>query len=128
MVTSKRKPYIQVGQELARAFPAGSGEAIEAIAMLIEDPGADHTVGGLAKLGAAFTFIGQRLSDEARREAALLGLKEDAGVFFTYREPHVQERVNTKHLKAKFPAVNYPDMWQKVEVSGSVAIDLPFRI
>ena len=56
MATRQRKPYIQVGQELARAFPAGSGEAIEAIAMLIEDPGADHTVGGLAKIGGGVYF------------------------------------------------------------------------
>ena len=131
MVTSKRKPEIDLVAELGRVFQEGigsSGEAIEAIAMLLADPGADHTAGELAKLGAAFTFIGKGLSDAARSQAVMYGLKADADVIFTYREPHVQERINTKYLKAKFPMVNYPDMWQLTEVSGSVAIDLPFKV
>ena len=127
MVTSRRKPEINCVVELEMVI-GSSGEVIEVMDALLADPGADHTPGHLATMGAAFTFIGKRLSDAAKSQAATLGLQEDAGVFFTYRAPHTQERVNTKYLKERFPAVNYPDMWQKVEVAGSVAIDLPFKV
>ena len=94
---------------------------------LIEDPGADHTPGELAKLGALFTEIGGILTDAARDQASQNRLQEDKDVFFTYRKPGEQQRVNTAYLKEKFPAVNYPEMWQKVETKGSVSFDLPFR-
>ena len=44
----------------------------------------------------------------------------------TFKGPSKQRRINTKYLKERFPAVNYPEMWTTVSVKGSVAVDLPF--
>ena len=127
-MANSRKPEIDPIKELAVVVSEAWGSPLEAIAALMADPGAEHTAGELAVLGAAFSHVGQRLTNEAKARAAVLSLKEDAGVIFTHREPNVQERVNTKYLKANFPAVNYPEMYQQVQVAGSVAIDLPFRV
>ena len=127
-MANRRKPEIDPVEELAVVLSAWRGSPLEAIVFLMDDPGAEHGAGELAMMGAAFSHVGKRLTDEAKAKAAHLSLKEDAGVIFTHREPNVQERVNTKYLKANFPAVNYPEMYQQVQVAGSVAIDLPFRV
>ena len=130
MASRSRKPQIDINGELRHVFHSGissGGEALEAIAVLLADPGADHTPGGLARLGAAFSAIGSQLSDAAREQAAANGIAEDLDVFFTARGPTAQTRVNTQYLRERFPAVNYPEMWQTVQVKGSVSIDLPFK-
>ena len=130
MASRNRKPEVNIIEELRDVFHSGissGGEALEAIAVLLADPGADHTPGGLARLGAAFSAIGTQLSTAAREQAAANGITEDLDVFFTAREPTSQTRVNTQYLRERFPAVNYPEMWQTVQVKGSVSVDLPFR-
>ena len=130
-MTSRRKPEMKMVQELQRTLRNRTGEEIETIcglmADLTEDPGADHTPGELARLGALFTEMGGTLTDAARGQASRDKLREDEDVFFTYREPGEQQRVNTAYLKEKFPPVNYPEMWQRVPTKGSVSLDLPFR-
>ena len=130
-MTNRRKPEMKMVQELQRTLRNRTGEEIETIcglmADLTEDPGADHTPGELARLGALFTEIGGTLTGAARDQASRDKLREDEDVFFTYREPGEQQRVNTEYLKKKFPPVNYPEMWQRVPTKGSVSLDLPFR-
>ena len=130
-MSSRRKPDMKLGQELQQLLRNRDGEEIEAmcnvLADLTEDPGADHTPGELARLGALLTEVGGALTDAARDQAAQSGLREDSGVFFTHREPGEQLRVNTAYMRQKFPAVNYPEMWTTTPVKGSVSVDLPFR-
>ena len=129
-----RRPDIDMREELRRAFfdeargyIPGCGGALDALMELLDDPTAYHTPGQLAKLGAAFSAAGKNLTAAAKVQAEDRGLSEDDGVVFTYRAPTQQTRVNTKYLRERFPAVNYPEMWQRVELVGTTAIDLPFK-
>ena len=130
-MTTRRKPDMKMDQELHRFLRKRTGDEIETIcglmADLTQDPGADHTPGELARLGALLTEVGGRLTDTAREQASRHRLTEDKGVYFTHREQGEQHRVNTQYLREKFPAVNYPEMWTRTTTRGGVSVDLPFR-
>ena len=122
-MANRRKPSIDLAHELG---PVIKGDSLETLMDLARDPGAWQTPGALARIGAAFTYLGNMATEAAKESASLLTLAEDDGVFFTVKGPSTQTRVNTRHLKDRFPAVNYPEMWQTISVKGSVAVDLPF--
>ena len=131
-----RKPEINMAVELTPAFrdvlpgtvSYGCGGAVETLMDLVADPGAVHTVGELAKLGAVFSNLGAICTEASKGQAEANGIKEDDGVFFQVREPTTQTRVNAAYLKERFPAVNYPEMWQEIQVKGSITVDLPFKL
>ena len=124
-MANRRKPAINLAEELAPIFQ--QDDPIEALLDLSRDPGAWQTPGALARIGAALTHIGATVTEAAKDAAQTLTLAEDDGVFFTFKGPSTQTRVNTKYMKERFPAVNYPDMWMEVTSKGSVNIDLPFQ-
>ena len=125
-MAANRKPPMNLNEELGLAL---CGEALECIADLMADPGADHTPGQLARLGVAFSHIGKTLTETAKQQVPLGAAKSEWNdVIFSWRSPSQQTRVNTAYLKERFPAVNYPEMWQTVDVAGSVVIDLPFKV
>ena len=125
MSTKKdEKPVVDPVHEISMAF---DGEIIERMVDLLYDPGADHTAGQLARMGAAFAHIGVVLTDAAKTIAAKSSIDEDAGVTFIQREPSSQTRVNTKLVKEKFPPAEFPTFWQDVPVKGSVAVELPHQ-
>ena len=139
MATHKRKPEVNFAEELAVVFSGNSQyvpnaeydpktDALECLMDLIQEPDAYLTAGQMVRLGAVFCYLGEILENGGKDKAEEFSLEESAGVYFRYRQPTTQERVNTKYLKEQFPSFNYPDMYQTIAVSGSVSVDLPFRI
>lgn len=124
-MANRRKPMIDLHHELDAIFDPW---VVQDLINLKEDPDADLSAGQLAKAGAALALVADALTQAAKTQAAGSNLTEDQDVYFTHREGGTQTRVNTKYLRERFPAVNYPEMWQETQVSPSVAIDLPFRV
>ena len=127
-----RKEDLNISDELMR-FMKGHwpGDYIETmitfVSSLTDDPGADHTPGEIARMGAVLAELGKTMTDTAKAQAAFGGIMEDAGVEFKVRAPSTQERIDTDYMKANFPQVNYPEMWKTTAIKGSVAVDLPFK-
>lgn len=123
-MAKNRKPMINLALELGIIL---DGDAVEALVDLYQEPDAMLGAGDMARAGAALGLVADALTKAAKDLAALQSLREEGEVFFTHKEPSTQTRVNTKYLREKFPAVNYPEMWQETPVAGSVSIDLPFN-
>ena len=115
--------------ELGAVLP---GEALERLKGMLADPGADHTPGQLARIGAAFTDVGNRLSATVRdgmydRLAGGLGensrLAQD-GVLFQWRAPREETAVDTKAVRSMFPKSEYSELYKTRQVRGTVAITM----
>ena len=98
-------PNINPLAELGAFLP---GDALERLAVLLAEPHARHTSGQLARLGAAFSSVGTRLTDAARNgmHERLAGGDErafESGVLFRWRRPSVVTAVDTQRVRAVFP-------------------------
>ena len=130
-MANRRKPPIDLAHELNDVLGWGNGpeDAMDKLRNfwdMVGEPDAHLSVGQMARIGAALEVLGKKFVDQARDMAYDFNISESEGVLFQERPPSTQTRVNTKYLKERFPAVNYPEMWQTVSVKGSVAVDLPF--
>ena len=129
-MSSRRKQEVDLREELGRVF-IWDGDPEDAYASLQRFPGAEHTPGELAILGACLEIAGKRVSDAAKDLAEARGInpnEPDHGVYFTRREPTFQTRVDTDWLKANgFTPEAYPAMYKQSSVKGSIVPDLPFK-
>lgn len=115
----------QILQELTSLL---DDEAINQIGGLMEDIGADHSNGELARLGSAFTELGKLITSSVKREViGSIGqgmpLMED-GVMFEYRGGGSQTRVNSKIVKEMFPVPEHPELYSESHVGESVVIKI----
>ena len=115
----------QILQELTSLL---DDEAISQIGGLMEDIGADHSNGELARLGSAFTELGKLITFSVKREViGSIGpgmpLMED-GVMFEYRGGGTQTRVNSKIIKEQFSPVEYPELYTESHIGESVVIKI----
>ena len=101
---------------LGKALP---GDALEALADLLADPGADHSPGELATIGAALAQIGGDLLEQAKCDMAQrlrggLGAdscETDAGVFFRWHPPTTSQQPDARRVRALFPPTERPELY-----------------
>ena len=128
MTTTKTKLADPIA-ELGAVLP---GEALERLADLLADPGADHSLGQLARIGAALSDIGSQLTTEAREgmyDRLAGGVGESGrtvqyGVLFQWRAPHEQTALDTRKMRALYPRDEHPDLYTTRQVKGSVSITM----
>ena len=119
-------PNINPLAELGAFLP---GDTLERLAVLLAEPDARHSCGQLARLGAAFSSVGTRLTDAARSgmHDRLAGGEEngrafESGVLFKWRRPSVVTAVDTQRVRAAFPPTMRPDLYKRREMQGVVAV------
>ena len=118
------RPAINILSELGRVLP---GDALEAIADELADPGANLGLGQRARFAAACIALGNQITEQVKAELMGVGHHIDADVVFKWRNPSTQIRVKTKAIQAAFSQDERPEFYQSIEVKGGVVIDLPFE-
>ena len=113
--------------ELGMVLP---GDALEALKDILEDPGADHSAGQLARLGQCFTDIGAHLTTQAKQimEPRIRGgagasrRHAEDGAIFEWRRGGSYLRVDTMAIKALYAETENPDLYTTSERSDSISI------
>ena len=102
---------------------------VQVIGELLEDPGADHSDGELARLGKAFTDLGTILTSTAKSRMinylknSSTPLTED-GVVFTFRPGYEQHPLDTKLVKMSFPRDTNPGFYTTRSIKETVTISI----
>lgn len=120
----------QILNELSRLLDE---YGIETIGALIEDPGADHSDGELARLGKAFSDLGGMLTSTAKDkmlthlQKSSTPLTED-GVVFKLRPGYEQHPLDTKLVKMAFPREENPGFYTTRHIKDTILIEITTEI
>ena len=103
-------------------------EVLNDISALIEDPGADHSPGELAKLGKALCSLGEYLVAASKETVVSqldsTGRAEIDGVEFLNRNASTQTVVNSKAVREQLPPEDYPMFYTTRQTKGSIAVSV----
>ena len=103
-------------------------ETLEYIGGIIEDPGAEHSPGELAKLGKALCSLGEYLVSASRETVVSqldsTGRAEIDGVEFLNRNASTQTVVNSKAVREQLPPEDYPMFYTTRQTKGSIAVSV----
>ena len=117
--------YIRTEQDVHAVFAADDDNSIKEF---LEDLGAWHTPGQLARLGASLLSIGAMLTDESKQCVMGGGSYDDRGVRFEWVDGIPAGKswsVHTPSVKAKYPQPENPELYKPYTRSGYVKISLP---
>lgn len=122
---AKGKPEIDIMRELS---PYLDGSSLERIGYYLIEPMDDLGVGEAARLGAAFTALGARLTEAAKSFVEGARLHTDREVLFRSIPPSYSTGVDVAAVKKIFPESERPDLYRKSYRKGYVSVELPFSI
>lgn len=125
---TNENPILVLDRTLGGFF---TGDQIERLKEIYDDPGADDTFGVLAIIGACFEDYGAVITSAARkgmlpRIAGGVGRdsrEEVDGVLFKYRPPQEQKRVDTDAVRKRFPFDTHPELYKATFISETVSIE-----
>ena len=128
MTTTKTKLTDPIA-ELGAILP---GDTLERLADVLADPGADNSLGELARIRTALSDVGAQFTDAARegmyrRLAGGIGESGravQAGVLFQWRAPSTRTALNTGKVKSLYPQDEHPELYATSQVKGSVSITM----
>ena len=115
--------------ELGRVLGGGSLERLKDV---LTDGDAYFSAGELARMGAAFSQVGDMLTSDARAAVSpsiegMVGAEArivDCGVTFAWRRGGESVRVDSRKVKELFPYEEEPELYARSVVRPSVAITI----
>lgn len=113
------------GADLEDLALALSGEAVEELLDLAADPKGYADVGSLARVSIALKELADVVARAAKDEAEqrmIHGHYENGGVVFRWRDTHIQSRINTQEIKAKYPRERYPALYYDLPVAAAIVM------
>lgn len=120
-----RKPEINIIRELSAYLP---GEALEAVSYMLDDPMADLTPGQAARLGAAFSAVGARLTGAAKEHMRGVLLHTDQDVLFRSVPESMATLVNSDEVKKQYPMAYHPLLYRMSLRKAYTSVELPFSL
>ena len=117
------RPALDIITELGIVL---DGDTLERLRDLLADPDADFSHGQLARMGKAFTELGNELTRVAKEPMVGVVHHVEDDVLFRWRDPREDIRINTAKIKEEFPYEDPAnrDLYKTIKISGSVAVEV----